>query len=1149
MQLESLLERQDITVDVKEVIKRSITEFKATETRLRESEELIESLLKVSPESSILLDKEGTILAINEVAAQRIGKDEDELIGCCIFDFFSPNVANSRRVRCNEVIRSGEPLRFNDEREGVIFNNYIHPVLDVHGNVVRLAIFGNDITEQVLVEKSLRESKEKYRNLVERASDGITLVQNSLIKYVNPSLAKMTGYSTEELLDTPFMNYIHPDYLSMVIERYEQRMASRSVPPIYETILIKKDGTSMEVELNAGIITFRDEPADLVIVREITERKSFERALRQSEERYRTLITTMSEGVWVTDRKNKTIFVNSALENILGYSEAEILQKDVRDFLHSDSFPFFEDIINERFIKRIPTSTYELKWIRKDGTSIITRVAGTALLDEQGGTIGSFGILSDITSETKAKEALQKSEERYRRLIELSPDAITLTDLEFNIIAVNHQAVSLNGVKSAADLIGRNAMDFIAPEDRFMAIENAQKTLQQGRMLRLEYKLLKDDGTVFPAELNASLITDEKGNPTAFLSIVRDISERKKTEEALQESKEKYQMLIEKMHEGVVLEDEEGIITFVNPRTVEMFGFKEEELLGKHWSYVVAPEERDKVKAETNKRPKGIVSSYESLIQATDGKQTPVLVTATPILSKKGKFKGVLSVFTDITEQKRGEKNLRESEERFRSLIENARDVIFTLSPEGIITSLNTSFERISGWERDEWINQPFSLIVHPEDLSLIIEGFQRILDGEQPPAPELRFLTKSGDYLMFEVKGSPQIRDGKITGMLGIARDITERYKAEEAIKESEEKYRTLINHSLQGILILQGSPPKIVFANPVIADILGYSVEDIMKFQAEGLSNLILPDDREIYFQVYEDLLVNQHFHPQQEVRIVKKDGTVVWLEVYSSSVEYLGKPAVQTALVDITARKQAEESLRLVKLEEERYHAMLSHFVNNDLQKIINNVELISLNSESTQEMERNVNRIIDIASRSSKTIDTVNKIFEVLQSPFDQIQKRFNLRDVINNVILDMKPFSLNVNLDQESLNVMIFADKYLENVFLELFLFIIDSCEKKLDVTASTVIKGSIVPPFFRVTIFDKCSQPISEEISLRLSRKITERWEYQGHFTGLSLMSVIMQHYEGSLTIQPKDSEGNEFQLNFPSNLIQFSEKEEKNKL
>ncbi len=1145
MLLESLLKRQDITVDVKEVIKKSITEVKATETRLRESEELIESLLKVSPESSLLLDKEGTILAINEVATQRIGKNVDELIGCCVFDLFSPEVANFRKMQINKVIRSGEPLRFNDEREGMVFNNYIHPVLDVYGKVVRLAVFGNDITEQVLVEKSLRESEEKYRNLVERASDGITIVQNSLIKYVNPSLVTMIGYTTEEIIDTPIMNYIHPDHVSIVIERYELRIAGQPVPPIYETILIKKDGTSLEVELNAGIITFQEEPADLVIVREITERKRFERALRESEERYRTLITTMSEGVWVTDRKNKTVFVNSALENMLGYSEAEILEKDGRDFLHSDSLPFFEDIINERFIKKIPTSTYELKWIRKDGTSIITRVAGTALLDEQGETIGSFGILSDITSETKAKEALQKSEERYRRLIELSPDAIILTDLEFNIIAVNHQAVNLNGVKSAADLIGRNAMGFILPEDRVKAIENAQKTLQQGRKLNLEYRLLKVDGTVFPAELNASLITDEKGDPTAFISIVRDISERKKTKEALQESKEKYQMLIEKMHEGVVLEDEEGNITFVNPRTVEMIGFPEDELLGKHWSYVVAAEEREKVEAETAKRPKGIVSSYESVAQSNDGRKIPVLVTATPILSKRGEFKGVLSVFTDITEQKRGEKNLRESEERYRSLIENARDLIFTISPEGIIASVNTSFERITGWERDEWINQPFSLIVHPEDLSLIIEGFERILEGEQPPAPELRLLTKSGDYLIFEVKGSPQIRDGKIAGMLGIARDITERYKAEEAIRESEEKYRTLVNYSLQGLLIFQGDPPQIAFTNPVIAEILGYSIEEILNFQPEQIYNLAHPDDREGYFQSYRDRLANRDFQPQPEVRFIRKDGLIIWLEAHSSRIEYMGKPAIQAAFVDITARKKAEESLRLVKLEEERYHAMLSHFVNNDLQKIINNVELISLNSESTQEMEKNVSRIIDIASSSSKTIDTVNKIFEVLQSPFDQVQKRFNLQDVVNKAILDMKPFSLNANADQESLSVMIYADKYLENVFLELFLFIIDSCEKKLDISTSTVIKGSFVPPFFRVTIFDQCSQPISEEISLRLSKKITERWEYQGHFTGLSLVSVIMQHYEGSLTIQPQDTAGNEFQLNFPSNLIQFSEDEE----
>lgn len=610
-------------------------------------------------------------------------------------------------------------------------------------------------------ELQLKESEEKYRNLVERANDGMTIIQDRLLKFVNPSLAKIIGYSVDEILNTPFMNYVHSSVRDELVNRYKQRMSGKTVPPVYESILVKKDGNLVEVEINAGLITFQDKPADFVIV--------------------------------------------------------------------------------------------------------------------------------------------------------------------------------------------------------------------------------------------------------------RDISERKNVIEELKESKEKYQMLIEKLQEGVLLEDAEGQISFVNPKTAELVGYTENELLGKHWSFIVPEEYIEMITLETEKRPKGVSSTYEACALAKKGHHIPVIITATPVFGKNDEFKGVLSVFTDITNRKETEQKLRESEERYRSFFENARDIVFTLSSDGILTSVNPAVEEITGWSQFEWIGKSFLPLIHSDDLPVILEGIKQIISGGRPPTPELRLLTKSGDYIVVEVKAAPQIEDGKVIGMLGFARNITE---------------------------------------------------------------------------------------------------------------------------------RRQAEETLREVKIAEERYFAMMSHFINNNMQKIINNVELLSLLYESRLVLDAKIiSKVINIASSSSKTINTVNKIFGLLQTPFTQPETSVSLLNVINDAISEIPAYSwLYLNIDEENLDVEIYGDKHLQDAFNEIFSFFLSSEGKKTRIETGIEIKGYNDQDFLYVLISDSFSNPLSPEMISKLSEKITDKWEIIGHNIGIALASMIMHYFGGDLHIFPSESKGNEFQLRFPTKLISYKE-------
>ncbi|MHA2226668.1 MAG: PAS domain S-box protein [Candidatus Hodarchaeales archaeon] len=752
------------------------------------------------------------------------------------------------------------PLRYEGSPIGILnvcsnlidaFSEDFRDILVLLSNRLALALQNALLHDQLRREtKALRENEEKYRTILDNIEEGVYEVDlRGNFTFVNENISEILGYSREEITKMNYRDYSDEETAASVFRAFNQVYSTKIPKHAFNWEIIRKDKTRRYIEASISLITnSKGEPTGFRgVARDIHKRKQVEIELQESEQRFRTLVNTMTEGLWLTDLQNK----------------------------------FFKTITNEQLVKRIPSSTYELKWYKKDTSVLITRVAGTALYNQQKELIGSFGALSDITAEKQAQEALQKSEERYRRLIELSPDAITLTDLEFTIIAANQQSVLQNGVDSAEELIGRNALDMIFPEDRQRAMENAQTALNSGRIIQTEYRLQRKDKTYFPAELKAALIDDEKGNATGFIAVTRDITDRKRVENALRERA----LLIEKMAEGVVLEDEKGFTTFANPRAIEMLGYSEEELLGKHWSVLVSDEYRAKAFAETAKRPAGISSTYELTIRTKDGRHISVIMTASPLFTDDGEFKGVMDVFTDITD--------------------------------------------------------------------------------------------------------------------------------------------------------------------------------------------------------------------------------------------------------------RKRVEKALLQAKLEEERYHAMLSHFVNNDLQKIINYTDLIALNNESGKDLETtNIQKIINIATRSSKTIDRVNKIFEVLQFPFIQPLESTPILDVIEAAVNDVSVPLHYIDIDHESLNLKIYCDQYLKQVFSELLEFLLSACDDKSLKDLPILIEGSEFSSYFRISVLDKCSQPISEDISTRLSGTITEEWEAQGHYVGIAFASQCMRHFEGKLKISTSQPRGNKFELMFPKTLI-----------
>jgi PAS domain S-box-containing protein len=319
-------------------------------------------------------------------------------------------------------------------------------------------------------------------------------------------------------------------------------------------------------------------------------------------------------------------------------------------------------------------------------------------------------------------------------------------------------------------------------------------------------------------------------------------------------------------------------------------------------------------------KEKGAVNDYELKLKAKDGSVIETSMSAHIIFGDDGEPNGVEGVLRDITERKRAEEALKESEEKYRDLVENLTEVIYALKPTGEVIYVSPAVKSLIGYSPKEIKGQSFASLIHEDDLPQASERINKILSGASVTG-EYRIRAKSGQIRWIRTSSRPIFKEKQITGIQGILTDITESKEAERELKESEKKYRELIEKSLQGVVIIQDS--RIVFANKALARITGFTVKALLSLTPERMKVLIHPEDQERVWGLLENRLIGKALPPHYECRGIRKDGSVMWMEIFAHQIIFNGKPAIQGAIIDITERKHAEEALRE---SEEKYKTLV-------------------------------------------------------------------------------------------------------------------------------------------------------------------------------------------------------------------------------
>ncbi|MCJ7577693.1 MAG: PAS domain-containing protein, partial [candidate division Zixibacteria bacterium] len=316
---------------------------------------------------------------------------------------------------------------------------------------------------------------------------------------------------------------------------------------------------------------------------------------------------------------------------------------------------------------------------------------------------------------------------------------------------------------SQEELIGRSPWDLVPPEIS-TRLKDWYKRRHMGESLPTHYEAagVRKDGTVVPLEL--SIVTMPWQGKIATVLYLRDITERKRAEEALREGEERFRGIIENAPFGYYRVGKDELWQYVNPVWERMHGFSLEEVVGKSFEITQTEDAVGKARENVQRSLAGETITGEFSRLTRNGSIEYHSFNIQPV--KHGnEIVAIEGFINDITERKRAEEALKESENRYRNLIESALDIIYTFSPDGIITSLNPAFETITGWKIKDWIGKSFTDLIHPEELSPAMKLIQESIAGKEHPRNEFRLLTKTGDYVPLDFNANPLLKDGKLIG------------------------------------------------------------------------------------------------------------------------------------------------------------------------------------------------------------------------------------------------------------------------------------------------------------------------------------------------------------------------------------------------
>ncbi|MCA1567610.1 MAG: PAS domain S-box protein [Acidobacteria bacterium] len=632
---------------------------------------------------------------------------------------------------------------------------------------------------------------------------------------------------------------------------------------------------------------------------DITIQKQSEIALRERGDWFSALCDRSPVGIFLSDTEGRCLYANERFRLICGFPSGESAGEGWGRFVHLEERA---EVFMAWTIETREGGEYskELRFEPSPGVIRWVHIRTAPMFSKEGRLIGHSGTAEDITARKETEHSLRESESRYRTLIEQASDGIHTYDFEGNFIDANTKLCEMLGY-TREELLSLNVRDLIPVED-LEAAPLRLDILRAGETVMSERVVRRKDGSTLLVEISGKMLPDG-----SLQALIRDITKRKRAEEAIRFQSH----LLDTVEQAVIATDLSGVIIYWNRFAEKLYGWPAAEITGRNILGAILPQAAQAQAVEIMAHLQAGQSwSGEFTVHRRDGTTFRAFISDTPIYNEGGELVGIVGISDDITERKRAEEALRESEERYRAIVDQAMVGVAQADLDGNFTIVNQKYCDITGYSAAELLGMRIQDITHPDDLPLNVEVRKRMIAESAPYEIEKRYVVKNGSIIWVNL-GVSAIRDreGRPQSSIAVVLDITERKRAAEALRESEERLRTMFAASRDGILVEDRE--RIVYVNKSYTHLFGYDAPE--ELIGQHVSTVISTEDVGRMLKFGSQRGSGEPVVSSYEFKGKRKDGTLIDVEASVSTSTIAGRAYITTMIRDITGRKQAEEVMR--------------------------------------------------------------------------------------------------------------------------------------------------------------------------------------------------------------------------------------------
>ena len=893
-----------------------ITERKRIEETIRSERDLARRYLDIAGVMFLVMNVDGTVLIVNRKACEVLECKEEDIVGRNWFSEFLPSRIRHKARAMYKNIMAGKMEVSGSSENVLVTGSGKERTISWHSTLLRgeadeaigMISFGDDVTERKLMEETLRESERRLSSIIGNIPGFVYRCRNERdwpMEFVSHRIYDYTGYKPKEFISRQ-VNYgslIHPDDSERVWQEVQRALEKRRHYQ-FEFRLRSRNGKERWVwEQGAGIY---DRYGNLVILEgivvDISKRKQAEQALKESEERFNKAFHNSPDFITITSvADGKMVEVNKACTRITGYTRKELIGHTALELdLPSDkeTRKRYMSILDKK--GRVVDMENELR--RKDGK--VRQVLMSGEFIELSGKKYVLTIIKDITERKQAEQALSDSEEKFNKAFHTSPDLIIITSIgDGKIVEVNEACNSISGY-TRKELFGFSIQKLELPVDEEDRKRYTSMMKKKGHVVDMETGLRRKDGEICRVLMSGAVI--ELSGEQHVITIVKDITERKKVEQALLDSEEKFNKAFHTSPDCVaILSLTDGVITEANEACTRLTGYTREELIGHSTVELnILKDVEDWKQYVVMLQENGHIVDMEAEVCRKDGEVLHVILSMDNIILSGKKY--VLVISRDITERKKADEKLQTSEFRFREMFENISSgvAVYEATENGddfIFRDFNRAAERIENRGREDIIGKSVLEVFPNVKRFGLFEVFQRVWrtgEAEYYPVSFYEDERISGWRENYVYK----LPSGEIVAVYD---DVTERKQMEEKLRESEERFYKAFYANPDVVAITRLESGEFIEVNDSFTRVFGYTRDELIGHSTIDLN--IWTDIRQ------RNALINKLKKygrvQNREVVFRIKSGELRTVLMSNDQINIGGHQYLLTVITDITDRKRAE------------------------------------------------------------------------------------------------------------------------------------------------------------------------------------------------------------------------------------------------